>query len=416
MAMSGGVDSTASAIILMREGYSVEGVTFRGSDCALVGSQVDGKLQVERRGEGQKLLQGELSEGELSAGERDAARAAERLGIPHHVIDLREPFSRHVRSYFIDEYLHGRTPNPCVECNAFIKWGELLRVADELGCQYLATGHYARIGCEEGRYFICRGADESKDQSYFLWRLTSEHLSRTIFPLGGMRKSEAREIVCESGLEWVSKRRESQEICFVPDDDYREFLRQNVENFEERFCAGNFVDREGHILGEHKGFPNYTIGQRKRLGIALGEPRFVLEIRADRNEVVLGGREDLLSSRFVVKGVNSAKCGSFEEGMRVMVKVRYRSRAVPAVLHSLSEGDSDGDSESCSGIDSDGASDGASEGRLGGGFDCGFGGSLEGSNARVEVELLSPLDSITPGQSAVFYDDSGALLGGGVII
>ncbi len=388
MAMSGGVDSTASAIILLREGYSVEGVTFRGSDCALVGSQLERSSQVE----GQRLLQGELLDGELSAGERDAAlsagerdaalsagerdaaRVAERLGIPHHVVDLREPFSRHVRSYFIDEYLHGRTPNPCVECNAFIKWGELLRVADELGCQYLATGHYARIGCEDGRYFICRGADESKDQSYFLWKLTSEQLSRTIFPLGGMRKSEAREIVRESGMEWLSEKRESQEICFVPDDDYREFLRQNVENFEERFSAGNFVDREGRILGEHKGFPNYTIGQRKRLGIALGEPRFVLEIRADRNEVVLGGREDLFSSRFVVKGVNSAKCVTFEEGMRVMVKVRYRSHAVPALLHPLTK------------------------------------------IARVEVELLSPLDSVTPGQSAVFYDDSGALLGGGVIV
>lgn len=355
VAMSGGVDSTAAAIIIKSMGYIPVGVTYRVFD-----SIPQGCMEKEK---------GCCSVDSLF----EAKRISEELGFQHHIVDFRDPFRQHVIYDFISEYLNGRTPNPCTRCNRFIKWGELLKTADTLGCKYIATGHYAKIRYNHERYMLCKGADPKKDQSYFLWMLSQEQLSRTLFPLGEMTKEDSRKVVAERGLQRISEKRESQEICFVPDDNYRTFLRSNVYDFDTRYGEGNFVDVNGNILGRHKGFPNYTVGQRKHLGIALGRPMFVLEIRADKNEVVLGPREDVFSSSFAVSNINSIKEERFEEGMEVKVKIRYRSKSVPAILHPCDDGN------------------------------------------RMKVELLEPVDSVTPGQSAVFYDKDRYVLGGGII-
>lgn len=260
IAMSGGIDSTVAAMLLQEQGYDLVGVTYRTFD-----SISKGCMEKEK---------GCCSVDSLF----EAKRMAQDLGFEHHILDIRQEFKDTVITNFIDEYLRGRTPNPCVVCNSTIKWGKIIETADELGCQYVSTGHYARIGHQNGRWYLRKGADESKDQTYFLWTLTQENLARTIFPLGELTKPEVRRIALEHGYEKLSQKVESQEICFIPENDYRAFLAEHVENYTEKYGPGDFTDTQGNKLGTHKGYPNYTIGQRKGLGIALGQPMFVVAI------------------------------------------------------------------------------------------------------------------------------------------
>ena len=296
MAMSGGIDSTVAAMLLQDQGYELVGVTYRVYD------------QIS-----QACMEKEKGCCSVNA-IFEAKHMALQMGFEHHILDIRKDFNDLVIRNFIDEYLQGHTPNPCVLCNSTIKWGKLIAMADELGCDYIATGHYARIGQQDGRYFLRKGVDETKDQTYFLWTLTQENLARTIFPLGELTKPEVRQIALERGYEKLSKKSESQEICFIPDNDYRTFLAENVENFAEQYGPGLFVDTSGKRLGEHRGFPNYTIGQRKGLGIALGHPMFVVDIRPGSNEVVLGTREELQGKTFRAKNVNLMKYASLPDG------------------------------------------------------------------------------------------------------
>ena len=346
--MSGGIDSTVSAMLLLEQGYEVVGVTFRTYD-----SIKESCLAKEK---------GCCSVESIM----EAKHNAEKMGFEHHIVDFRETFKRCVIANFIDEYMSGRTPNPCVLCNSHIKWGELLRVADELGCDYVATGHYARIEEHDGHIYLAAAADEKKDQTYFLWMLTESQLRRTIFPLGGLTKDQVREIAHEHGYEKLVQKRESQEICFIPNDDYRAFLRANVPDYNERVREGNYVDAEGKVLGTHQGFANYTIGQRKRLGIALGHPAYVTHIDASRNEVTLGTNEDLLamSLRFRPHGT-ALRAWIGAPGLTA--KVRYRTTPVEAVMQADT------------------------------------------------LQFASPVWGVTPGQSVVVYRGN-LVLGGGIIV
>lgn len=350
--MSGGIDSTVAAMLLLEQGYELVGVTYRAYDSI-------SRACMEKE-------KGCCSVDALF----EAKRMAEDLGFEHHILDIRQEFREKVIADFIGEYLHGRTPNPCVVCNSVIKWGRLSALADELGCEYIATGHYARIGRQDGRFYLRKGVDETKDQTYFLWSLTQENLARTIFPLGELTKPRVRRIASGHGYEKLSKKGESQEICFIPDNDYRAFLASQVEDYAGKYGPGWFTDTSGKRLGEHKGFPNYTIGQRKGLGIALGQPMFVVAIRPEENVVVLGTREELQGKTFYVRKVNLMKYAGIAEGQEVTVKIRYRNAGGKA--------------------------------------------SLFPETGRLRVVFHERMDSITPGQSAVFYEGED-VVGGGVI-
>lgn len=352
IAMSGGIDSTVAAMLLQEQGYDLVGVTYRTFD-----SISKGCMEKEK---------GCCSVDSLF----EAKRMAQDLGFEHHILDIRQEFKDTVITNFIDEYLRGRTPNPCVVCNSTIKWGKIIETADELGCQYVSTGHYARIGHQNGRWYLRKGADESKDQTYFLWTLTQENLARTIFPLGELTKPEVRRIALEHGYEKLSKKVESQEICFIPENDYRTFLAEHVENYTEKYGPGDFTDTRGNKLGTHKGYPNYTIGQRKGLGIALGQPMFVVAIHPENNIVVLGTKDELQGKTFYAGKINLMKYATIPEGLEVTAKIRYRNQGGKASLYP--EGD------------------------------------------RIRVVFHEEMDSITPGQSAVFYENED-MVGGGII-
>ena len=337
LGMSGGVDSTAACRVLLSRDYDVVGLT---------------------------LLTCELSQ---SAAEEAAALAA-RFGIEHHVVDVRERFKETVIDPFIQSYLRGYTPNPCVDCNPTMKFKVLEEWADRLGCEKIATGHYARIEHRGDNYFVRAGADGKKDQSYFLWRLTQQQLSRTLFPLGEWTKEDARRHLHETGLEEKAQDGESMEICFFT-GDYRDFLRREVPDVDNVIRPGYFVDAAGRKLGEHKGFPFYTIGQRKGLGIALGHPAYVIRINAAKNTVMLGSEEQLKTQYMLVEApfwVGDAPAGGLS------VRVRYRS--VPIACDA----------------------------------------PVEVAEGVWLVRLQSEASAITPGQSAVFY--IGNRLVGGAFI
>ena len=348
LGMSGGIDSTVSAMLLLEQGYEVVGVTFRTFD-----SIKESCIAKEK---------GCCSIDSIM----EAKHNAERMGFEHHIVDFRETFKQCVIGNFIDEYMSGRTPNPCVLCNSHIKWGELMRVADEFGCDYIATGHYARIAERDGHVYLRTAADTKKDQTYFLWMLTEEQLRRTIFPLGDYTKDQVREIARQHGYEQLAVKKESQEICFIPNDDYRAFLRANVPDYKERVRPGAYVDAQGKILGTHEGFVNYTIGQRKGLGIALGQRAFVTHIDAATNRVTLGTYDDLYATKLTFKPLSSCRHDVISSSP-IMAKVRYRSQAVPVQT-----------------IDGD----------------C--------------LIFAAPVWGITPGQSVVLYQDD-LVIGGGII-
>lgn len=344
LGMSGGIDSTVSAMLLMEQGYEIVGVTFRTFDSIKESCLVREK--------------GCCSVDSIM----EARNNAHKMGFEHHIVDFRDTFKEHVIGNFTKEYMSGRTPNPCVLCNSHIKWGEMMRTADELGCEYVATGHYAQIRERDGHVFLANAVDTRKDQTYFLWMLTEDNLRRTIFPLGSLTKPEVREIARQHGYETLAEKKESQEICFVTDNDYRSFLRENVADYAKRVCPGNFVDANGAILGQHQGFCNYTIGQRKGLGIALGKPAFVTKIDALKNEVVLGDNDDLMQKDVRIEG------GFFRGDAEkpVFARIRYRSAISEAVYE-----------PGC-------------------------------------IHFKEPVWGVTPGQSCVMYQD-GLLVGGGVI-
>ena len=347
--MSGGIDSTVSAMLLLEQGYEVVGATFRTYD-----SIKESCLAKEK---GCCTIDSIM----------EAKHNAERMGFAHHIVDFREPFRQCVIQNFIDEYMSGRTPNPCVLCNHYIKWGEMLKMADELGCDYIATGHYARTVERDGHMYLTAAADAHKDQTYFLWMLTEEQLRRTLFPLGNYTKEQVREIARSHGYEKLATKRESQEICFVPDDDYRSFLRANVPDYNERVRAGEYIDAQGKVLGMHAGFVNYTIGQRKGLGIALGHPAYVTHIDAVTNRVTLGTNDDMYATELHFRPVLKPRLLDTAT-YPLFAKVRYRTTPVEATLKN----------ESC-------------------------------------LEFATPVWGVTPGQSVVLYQD-GLVVGGGFIL
>lgn len=320
VAMSGGIDSSLAAVLLHEQGYEVIGMTMKTWDYAGSG--------------GSKKETGCCSLDSIN----DARNISVSLGFPHYILDIREEFGDYVINHFTDEYLAGRTPNPCVLCNTHIKWDALLRRADKLGCDFIATGHYANVREEDGRYVISKGIDEHKDQSYALWGVSQQSLSRTILPLGQLRKSQIREMAMERGFVELVNKSESYEICFVPDNDYRGFLKRRVEGLEEKVKGGNFVLEDGTIVGQHEGYPFYTVGQRKGLGIALGYPVFVTEIRQEKNEVVLGTFDELSRDGMYVTNLIMGKYANLEgQRLDTVTKVRYNDEGTPAVIEQVGD-------------------------------------------------------------------------------
>jgi len=352
VAMSGGIDSTVTAIMLHKEGYEVIGITMKTWDYATSG--------------GSKKETGCCSLDSIN----DAREIAVELGFPHFIVDIRPEFGGSVIDNFIDEYMAGRTPNPCVLCNTHIKWEALLKRADDLGCKYIATGHYAKVNSSKGRYYVTKAKDEKKDQSYVLWGLSQKSLARSMFPLGNFTKPEIRQMAHDWGYEDIAKKAESFEICFVPDNDYRGFLKRNVDGLTDEVSGGMFVDQHGNILGEHEGYPFFTIGQRKGLGIALGEPMYVTEIRPKDNVVVLGREDELQRKGMLVHNVTMQKLEYIQDGMEALVKIRYKDKGAMASLYKEDD--------------------------------------------FVRVHFHSDVKGIAPGQSAVFFDGVD-LIGGGNI-
>lgn len=352
VAMSGGIDSTVTALMLHEEGYDVIGITMKTWDYANSG--------------GSKKETGCCSLDSIN----DARQLAVDCGFPHMILDIREEFGDYIIDNFVDEYIAGRTPNPCVLCNTHIKWEALLKRADQLGCKYIATGHYAQVREEKGRYVVSKGVDEWKDQSYVLWGLSQECLKRTIFPMGKFHKDDIKQMAIDRGYQELAQKPESYEICFIPDNDYRGFLKRRVDGLEDKVKGGNFVNKQGEVLGTHDGYPFYTIGQRK-LGVSFGDDAtYVLEIRPETNEVVIGSPEDLKKQQMFVKGLNFVKYDSITDGFEALTKVRYKHNGEMSVLKNI-------DNE-------------------------------------IEVIFHKEVQGIAPGQSAVFYEGND-LLGGGFI-
>ena len=353
VAMSGGIDSTMTAILMHEAGYEVVGITMKTWDYANSG--------------GSKKETGCCSLDSIN----DARAVAVRLGFHHFVVDIREEFGDYVIDNFVDEYLAGRTPNPCVLCNTHIKWNSLLRRADALGCDFIATGHYARIREHQGRKYIARARDLNKDQSYVLWGLSQECMERSHFPLAELTKPEVRQMCADRGFDDMAKKGESYEICFVPDNDYRGFLNRRVPTLAAEVAGGAFVDTQGNVLGTHRGYPYYTVGQRKGLGQAFGQPMYVAEIQPDTNTVVLGTANDLVRNGMMVGKVNLMKYAEVPEGLETITKVRYRDNGTVARLNQIGD-------------------------------------------EQVAVEFMANVRGIAPGQSAVFYEGDD-VVGGGII-
>jgi len=321
VAMSGGVDSSVAAVMLKEQGYDVIGITMKTWDYHRSGGDTGketGCCTVESM--------------------NDARHIAVKYGFKHFIVDIRDEFGDWVIDRFVDEYTSGRTPNPCVLCNTHIKWAALLRRADNLGCDFIATGHYANVREENGRYIISKGKDHDKDQSYALWGVQQKHLSRTIFPVGNFRKTEIRQFAEDCGLMNVANKPDSYEICFIPDNDYHRFLNDRVEGLEERVSGGNFVDKYGKIVGKHKGFPYYTIGQRRGLDLPMGYPVYVTDIDPVHNVITIGEKEDLISTTCKAKELNLVKYDNIPGGeMEITGKIRYNDAGAKGTITQISD-------------------------------------------------------------------------------
>ncbi len=354
VAMSGGVDSSVVAGILAEQGYDLIGITIKTYKYEDVGGNV-----------------GNESSCCSLDGINDARAVAAKLGFPHYVLDFSERFGAEVIDNFVDEYLNGRTPNPCVICNRKIKWEELIRKSDALGADFIATGHYAKVKFDENtkRYYVSRGRDESKDQSYALWGLTQESLSKTLFPLAEMTKPESRELGEKFGLANMRKG-ESYEICFIPDNNYERFLKERVPQLETQVAGGEIV-MDGEVVGKHRGFPFYTVGQRKGIGIARPEPVYVTGIDYQNNRIEIGTEDKLYKRGLIAKNVNMQKYADCKEPLRGQAKIRYKDSGGEATVQEMNDG-------------------------------------------RVQVIFDEKRRAITPGQSVVFYEGDD-VVGGGVI-
>lgn len=346
--MSGGVDSSVAAYLLKKQGYDVIGITMRMSP--------DDPNFAENEG-------GCCS---LSAVE-DARRVCDRLEIPFYVLNFKEMFKEKVVDYFVDEYMAGKTPNPCIACNKHLKFDALLQKARGIGAEYVATGHYAKIEEKDGRMLLIRSDDDRKDQTYALYNFTQDQLAHTLMPCGEYTKDKIREIAKEIGLA-VHNKKDSEEICFIPDNNHGRFITEEVPG---KVKPGNFVDREGNVLGKHKGIVYYTIGQRKGLGIALGRPVFVTGINAKKNEVVIGSEDEIFKTGLIAKDVNFIPFEELKEELNVTAKVRYSAKPSEATLYPE-------------------------------------------ANGRVKVIFKDKQRAITKGQSVVFYDGN-IVVGGGII-
>ena len=349
--MSGGVDSSVAAFLLKEQGYDVIGVTMQ--------IWQDEPREVDEENGGCCGL----------TAVDDARRVANDLDIPYYVMNFKKEFKENVIDYFIDEYMHGRTPNPCIACNRYVKWESLLKRSMEIGADYIATGHYARITqLPNGRYTLQRSATLAKDQTYALYNLTQDQLSKTLMPVGEYTKDEVREIAERINLR-VANKPDSQDICFVPDGDYAGFIEDTLDT---KIKTGNFVTADGKVLGKHKGIVHYTVGQRKGLGLALGYPAFVIEIRPETNEVVIGTNEDSMSYYVRANKINFMSIEDLKEPMRVFAKIRYNHKGAWCTIEKTGED-----------------------------------------------EILCTFEerqrAITPGQAVVFYDDE-YVVGGGTII
>jgi tRNA-specific 2-thiouridylase len=337
VAMSGGVDSSVCAALLKKEGHDAIGLT----------------MQV-------------MPSEEAANAAREVAQA---LGIPHHTFDFRDAFAKQIISDFCRQYSLGKTPNPCVNCNRLIKFGALLEKARELGAEAMATGHYARIEkrSSDDRFLLKKGIDHKRDQSYFLYRLTRAQLTDTIFPLGNLTKDKVRKMALEMGLR-VANRKESREICFIPDNDYPSFLREHLTS---EIKSGQIVDKQGYVLGKHSGIIDYTIGQRKGLGISFKEPLYVVDIDSRSNTVIVGGKQDVYASEFIVTDLSWIASERLTIPLTLKAKIRYLHPEAEAVITPI-------------------------------------------DNDKVDVKFTEPQMAITPGQSAVFYDGDN-VVGGGTI-
>lgn len=349
--MSGGVDSSVVAWLLKQQGYEVIGVTMQ------IWQDEEELAQQENGG-----CCG------LSAVD-DARKVAWQLEIPYYVMNFKREFKANVMDYFVEEYLNGRTPNPCIACNRYVKWESLLKRSLDIGADYIATGHYARVEqLPNGRYALRQSATAAKDQTYALYNLTQEQLAHTLMPVGAYTKDDIRRMAEEIGLQ-VAHKADSQEICFIPDHDYAKFIEENAESVPG---AGNFVDRMGNVLGQHEGITHYTVGQRKGLNLSMGRPVFVVEIRPETNEVVIGDSEDVFTDSLVCDRLNwMAIDGLHGKEMQVMAKIRYSHRGAPCVIREIGDG-------------------------------------------QVECRFLEKVRAVTPGQAVVFYDGE-YVVGGGTI-
>lgn len=358
--MSGGVDSSVTAALLHEQGYDVVGLTMKTWDYATSG----GAAEARTRGKETGCCTLESM--------NDARAVAVRLGFPHFIVDIREEFGDHVVRRFTDEYLAGRTPNPCVLCNTHIKWAALLRRADALGCDYIATGHYARVRRDggTGRYVVSRGLDRDKDQSYALWGVEQEHLARSRFPLGAFTKPAIRQMAREMGLRHVAAKPDSYEICFIPDNDYRGFLARRVPGLAARVAGGPLVwEPTGETVGVHRGYPFYTVGQRRGLPVAFGVPAYVTRIDAATNTVFVGPREALLGRTLTARQLTFGRAADLRGEHAVTAQVRYKDAGAPALARQTADD-------------------------------------------ALEVTFAVPRPALTPGQAVVLYDGDDVLAGG----
>ncbi|MCF6243017.1 MAG: tRNA 2-thiouridine(34) synthase MnmA [Bacteroidales bacterium] len=346
MALSGGLDSSMAALMLKEQNYDLIGITLR-------------------------VYNSQFRSEPLEQSIRDAYILADKLAIPYYVIDVFDDFKETIIDYFIDEYHTGKTPNPCALCNYQIKWKYLIQLADEFNCDYVASGHYAQVQEKNGRYYISEGKDMLKDQSYFLWRLSQEQLRRTIFPLGKYTKHQLRIKAKEKGFEIIAAKKESYNLCFIPEGNYRTFLNKNTHLTHSFSTHGNIISTKGEVLGKHTGISNYTIGQRKGIGIAHTEPFYVVKIDAKSNTITLGNKKDLEQSSIYLKDFVLSKYENLPQNKIFYTKIRYKSTPVASRVSSEQE--------------------------------------------KLKIEFLSPLVSVTPGQSAVIYEGND-LIGGGVIV
>lgn len=351
VAMSGGIDSSVTAMMLHEQGYEVIGITMKTWDYESSGSS--------------KRETGCCSLDSIN----DARSMAVSFGFPHYILDIRGEFGEFIINNFVEEYLAGRTPNPCVLCNTHIKWDALLKRADMLDCEFIATGHYAQLREENSRRVIFKGTDLTKDQTYVLWGLSQQSLKRTMFPLGGYKKTEIKQMAKDAGFYDLANKSESYDICFVPDNDYRAFLKHRMPELETKVEGGDYFFK-GKKVGTHRGYPFYTVGQRKGLDIALGTPVFVKEIIPETNTVILGDKDDLAENHLQVRDFNLIKYPQLPHDFQGLTKIRYKDQGTMATINTIDN--------------------------------------------KLDVIFQSPVSGVAPGQSAVIYEGSD-LVGGGFI-